>query len=146
MAKRGTVEWRKNISRGVRTRGADPLAARQSRPGLREIAWAAGFFEGEGSVGLYQWRSHGRLNGGLVTAKVTQVQKQPLDRLVSFFGGRQHRWVRRRDGRGYWQWQISGARAVGFLLTIYPLMSPVRQAQIRNAVGKWKERWNEVAG
>lgn len=64
-----------------------------------------------------------------------------LNRMRSLFGGT----VTRRTGtiklngkeyrRGY-HWILSGARARGFLMTIYGLLSPRRQLQARLALGK----------
>jgi hypothetical protein len=91
-----------------------------------EIGWIAGFLEGEGSFAK---------RGSGVTA--TQVQKEPIVRLLQMLGGRIY--LRRRVDKpkaqkNRWLWTIGGARARGVMLTIYPLMSPKRQLQIRRSL------------
>ena len=47
---------------------------------IKDLYWAAGFLEGEGGFGMY-----GPKNAWSVQA--AQVQKEPLERLKSLFGG-----------------------------------------------------------
>jgi hypothetical protein len=95
-----------------------------------DIAWAAGFLEGEGS-----FTYHG---SAVVTA--AQVQKEPIDRLVTLFGGRM--WLRQTRGfslKPIWVWQPPSRRAVEIMLTVYTLMSPKRQSEIEFAVKRWSQ-------
>lgn len=91
-------------------------------PTMRDLAWLAGFLEGEGSFG---W--------GKVQAN--QTQREPLERIQKLVGGgigtkRLSAWSKKPA----WFWQASGARGRGIMLTIYSFMSPVRRAQIRTAL------------
>lgn len=103
----------------------------QNAPSTRDLEWAAGFLEGEGTF---------RYASGSSTAHVAaaQVNPEPLRRLQSFFGGtlRQTGYLHKRSThfRDPWIWQVSGARARGVMLTIYVLLSRVRRLQIRNAI------------
>jgi len=89
---------------------------------LRDLAWAAGFLEGEGSF------------SGRSRVSASQVQREPLDRLASLFGGtvreRKDRTSRPWHQQQLHQWDVSGARARGVMLTLYPMMSQRRQQQI----------------
>jgi len=88
---------------------------------MLDIAWAAGIYEGEGCCNK---------DGALHVA-----QKDPwlLLRLQAFFGGS----VTETKGKRCGVWLVSGARARGFAMTIYSLLSPRRQAQIRRStIGK----------
>lgn len=86
-------------------------------PTVRDLEWAAGFIEGEGS---FPNMKHPRVC-------VTQKNLEPLQRLVRLFGGRIYS-VKNRD----WAiWQISGPRARGVMMTLYSLMSKRRRGQIR---------------
>lgn len=99
------------------------------RPTLRELAWAAGFIEGEGNF-----------RGEATTEQVTvgQVQKEPLLKLQRMFGGS----VRMRAQRSYdgckrspfWLWVVCGSRARGVMMTLYQLMSTRRKQQIVTAL------------
>lgn len=88
---------------------------------MRDIAWAAGIFEGEGTAG--HWDG---------STKVHVVQKGdwlPL-RLQALFGGGIYF---KSKGR-YALWSLGGPRARGFLLTIFPFLSPRRREQVRRAL------------
>jgi hypothetical protein len=106
----------------------DPATAPIMSPSMLDIAWAAGIYEGEGSV---------HNTGGF---KVAVAQKDPwlLRRLAQLFGGR----VRERKpdsgrlGSGTQHyWVVGGARARGVAYTFYSFLSPRRRAQIRAALG-----------
>lgn len=93
------------------------------------LAWAAGFLEGEGSfAGPF---------GPNITA--AQVQREPLDRLASLFGGR----IYSRKTGGFstqpiWIWKLTSHRSVQVAMTLYVLMSPKRQGEIRDALDRWR--------
>lgn len=100
-------------------------------PTGRDIAWAAGFLEGEGSF----YRSSKTAKG---TAYVVAYQNnpEPVNRMLALFGGSlAQRAPRRRCPTGAWVWRASGARARGVCMTMYPLMSEKRRGQIREALG-----------
>lgn len=97
-----------------------PKAKVKPTPG--DIAWAAGFIEGEGH---FRPRSQ-------VTA--VQVDTEPLYKMQALFGGSITVHTRQGNPRGWqasWTWRTSGARARGVALTLYPLLSARRQAQVR---------------
>lgn len=93
--------------------------ARRSATSL-DIAWLAGFFEGEGSFSVG-------------CAQVTQISRWPLDRIREAFGGR----VVEFEGNAIngriraFRWYATGPRARGIAMTLYPFLSPRRQLQAR---------------
>jgi hypothetical protein len=95
---------------------------------LKHIYWIAAFLEGEGSF----------LNQSGMTGRVAATQKHlhPLKRLQGLCGGS----VSKPNARGISTWFLSGSRAVGLMMTIFPLMSPRRKAQILGVLQKWKAR------
>lgn len=92
---------------------------------VRDIIWAAGVYEGEGSPSLT-----GR--SPYLSEHVTVSQKDPwlVNQLCSLFGGSIYD-VKNRD---LWAWDIYGARARGFLQSVYGLLSPRRQEQARRVL------------
>lgn len=94
---------------------------------MRDLAWAAGIYEGEGSC----------VTGSGLAVTVAQKDKWLVDRLVALFGGsaltRPN--ISPTSGkRGRINvWYVTGPRARGFILTIYTLLSPRRRAQINAA-------------
>lgn len=100
------------------------------RPTIRDIVLAAGWFEGEGSCNLD--------GGGCARVSVAQTDLWMLNRLRALFGGGIQNFPINRGGfhrQASHRWYLSAARARGFLMTIYVLLSPRRQAQVRHALG-----------
>lgn len=91
------------------------------------LGWAAGFYEGEGSS-FYSAtaRSH--------RIVINQVEREPLERMVQYFGGHIHAIPPHGMSKPSWRWQCYGARARGIMLTFYALLSQKRQAQIRKVI------------
>ena len=108
-----------------------PSLAPSVYPSTNDIRWAAGFYEGEGTCMFIERRP----GAGSERAAIVQVNQWPLIWMRERFGGS----ICGTRGRNWKQWQIYGARARGFLQTIYILVSPRRQEQIRKAlqVGKF---------
>ena len=91
---------------------------------IREIVWAAGFLEGEGCF-------HARNRA----ISCSQVQRWPLDRLAAAFGGHiGFRTPQNENHSPYYAWTLCGSAAAGLMMTLYGLMSPRRQWQIRAAL------------
>jgi hypothetical protein len=97
-----------------------------THPRVRDITWAAGFLEGEGSF-----------KNTVTTSQVraAQVQREPLERLQALFGGSiSLRHDKRPTNSPIYVWSVSGTRARGVLLTLFTLMSPKRKEQIRKGL------------
>ena len=98
------------------------------RPTMRDIAWAAGVYEGEGSV---------TKRGKGIRTNLVQKDAWLCLRLQALFGGTLS--VMRltsRPGSTYTQWSLGGVRTEGFLYTIFTMLSPRRRAQIRKVLGR----------
>lgn len=99
-------------------------------PTKSELAFAAGFIEGEGSFHLQGKR--GRRTNFVVS--VSQVQREPLDRMKLWFGGS----ICRCEGQNrknpkwsvYFRWQLTGERARVLVDELRKWLSPRRRAQI----------------
>jgi|ERR1044071_5069006 hypothetical protein len=106
---------------GVRLKAAQAIA----RPTTADIAWAAGFYEGEGTCSYATGSQH---------AIVNQVEREPLDRLRKYFGGTIRPVAAHRRSKPSWRWTVHGPRARGFLMTLYCLLSVKRQEQVRKVL------------
>lgn len=98
-------------------------------PSVLDIAWAAGFYEGEGNV----------FKNNSVGVGIAQVKPWALQRLVTLFGGRISNENTYKSGRYKGRerarvWTVTGPRARGFLMTIYKFLSPRRQARIKEVL------------
>ena len=106
---------------------------------VKDIAWAAGFLEGEG---CFTPGGYGRKRGSSPWIGAAQVQREPLERLQKMFGGSISKPALRKDPKHQpcQTWVLSARRAAGLMMTIYPLMSPRRKGQIEHSLSCWKER------
>lgn len=92
----------------------------------RDIAWAAGFLEGEGTFRSIRQSHH---------VSAGQVNPEPLKRLQNIFGGRI---TTARIGKNSKQpcatWYVCGARARGVMFTVFTLLTARRREQVRVAM------------
>lgn len=94
-------------------------------PTTADLAWAAGFLEGEGAFGTNgnKWASQ--------CVRATQKNLEPLYRLQRLFGGAVKPF--RKDMYG--EWRTYGVRARGIMFTLFPFLSARRRTQIKLALG-----------
>ena len=124
-----------SLSTGLRPNRLNPALAATKHPTSFDIVWAAGIYEGEGTIS----RKPVNRRGGTEVVSVSQKDPWILYRLREFFGGSVG--IRLHGGGGKYRkhpmahWNICGARARGFAMTIYKLLSPWRKAQICRALG-----------
>lgn len=92
-----------------------------------DIKWLAGFIEGEGSFYTNPY--------GHSSIRVSAGQKQlwPLQECKRLLGG--HIYGPSRSG--VYHWAISSSHAAGIMMTLFCLMSPKRQDQIKVALARW---------
>jgi hypothetical protein len=102
---------------------------------MKDIAWAAGFYEGEGSVSAPTAKDRTQ------RVQITQKTRWSLDKMVQLFGGKVYFYsypaTNTRPGREYFHYSLHGPAARGFLMTIFSFLSPRRREQITKAL---KER------
>ena len=95
------------------------------------IAWAAGVYEGEGSI------SGSKITPGSLHLRVAQKDPWLLERLHEIFGGTFVP-LRKRGWGVVAYWELSGRRCRGFVRRIWPYLSPRRKEQILHAArGGW---------
>lgn len=106
----------------------NPTKAPSSVPTIKDIAWAAGIYEGEGTC---------KATHGSFGISVAQKDVWLVPRLRDLFGGAvaKHNFGGVNPDLELYQWTLYGARARGFAQTIYSFLSPRRRAQIRKALG-----------
>lgn len=93
-------------------------------PNMEQIAWAAGFLEGEGTFSAMSGNDHrARISAG-------QKEREPLECLLAWFGGR----IYAQRGRAYHTWMLRGHQAHELMQLLRPQLSSRRQAQIDKAL------------
>jgi hypothetical protein len=104
-----------------------------------EIAWLAGYLEGEGSFVCHPIKKH------LMTLKITfqstdeDVSKKAASLMKANINGPYHR-QGRANRKPYWTVHISGDRAVSLMQLLLPQMGIRRSQQINNSILKWTSR------
>ena len=100
-------------------------------PTTADLAWAAGFMEGEGTFDANPVK-------GRRYARATAYQNniEPLRKMQALFGGSIWGFKARRPlatAIGH-TWQVHGARARGVMLTLWTFLSAKRRGQVRMAL------------
>lgn len=104
---------------------------------VRDIAWAAGIVEGEGSL---QVRNRGLYNTVVVHVAMTDLDV--LQSLQAVFGiGNIHGPYNQRNGtKPIWHWNVTCAKDVAaVVMTLYPLLHERRQEQARAVLVAWRQ-------
>lgn len=97
---------------------------------VREILWASGFMEGEASFGFYN---------ATPIIQVRQCNCECLERLAALFGGKiRSEKISAIGKKPIFAWKIWSTKAIGIMMTVYPLMSTVRQEKIVSVIQGWK--------
>lgn len=102
-----------------------------------DLAWAAGFIDGEGYCGFQRYSNK---RGCRINLAVVQIVKAPLDKLASMFGGSvngPYSHKNKPHHTPFWRWEIQGARAAGTLELMKPYFM-VKWPQIEKAITNWK--------
>ena len=95
-----------------------------------QLGWIAGFIEGDGYC-FFQKTTPG--------ISIRQCNRQSLEQVMALIGGRIYPMKMSALGRKpIFEWRLWGARALGVMMTIYPVMSVEKQGQIRAIIAKWK--------
>lgn len=100
-----------------------------------DIAWTAGFLEGEGCFSL-----GGKSTG--ISISVPQVNPDPLRRLQNFFGGSISQKDQAKSGfksQPIFVWLLCGEKAIELAKAVHPYMSEKRQTAIEAMVLKRKK-------
>ncbi len=100
-----------------------------------ELAYLAGFFDGEGCVTVGRGKSPGVMS---LFIKVGQVNPAPLERFRQRFGGAIHPLSRYGNQRQAYQWTLSTKKAQAALEQLLPYLQ-VKQDEARMAIAlQWQ--------
>lgn len=114
---------------------------------ITDLAWIAGFFEGEGSVGCY--RRYERTNTGKTRSFsfnvcIAQKDRAILEWIKTFFGGTISYRVRTASfGLHIWRLDLRSSYAIRFLELVTPFLKTRRKiAQVKRAFARMK-KWRK---
>ena len=110
-------------------------------PTTADLAWAAGFLEGEGTFSPVTVTLKNGERKRYARVAAYQTTDEPLNRLQRMFGGSifRHTYAARGLAKGYQRkpaatWTVNGARARGVMFTLWTFLSGRRQEQVRLAL------------
>ena len=113
--------------------------------GTHELAWAAGFFEGEGHVGFKSNEPRKGVIYPSVRASVGQVAREPIDRFQRAVGGGTVRpsYTQRSNGGEMWYWQSHARNVIHQVCwLLWPWLGDVKRKQFHAAF----EAYHALAG
>ena len=90
-----------------------------------ELAYLAGFFDGEGSIGLYDLRGNDPRyaeHRRCLVAKVGQLDRKPLELFKNRFGGSIQQYATPKGDKPYYRWSVSHRKARVFAEIIIPYL------------------------
>lgn len=94
---------------------------------LNDIAWAAGFIDGEGCITITKSSRDSRWHIYSVCLSVTQREREPLDKLSELFGGKV---ALRKSGKfTYYNWRLFGANAGKTIAIVRPYLHTNKRQQ-----------------
>ena len=94
-----------------------------------ELAYIAGFFDGEGTITIARNNKHS--TSFFSSCGISQVDRQPLDFIASVFGGSVY--PKNTKHKSQWTWSSSTRYTLIFLNTIYPYLI-IKKKQARVAI------------
>ncbi|HEX6826171.1 MAG TPA: LAGLIDADG family homing endonuclease [Nitrospiraceae bacterium] len=90
-----------------------------------KIAWAAGFFDGEGCVSISSAVERGKYRRYQLSVIIAQKVREPLDVFVSLFGGSVT--ALKVHGSTYFQYKTTGFNAWSILQSLLPYLTVKRE-------------------
>lgn len=114
-----------------------------------ELAWAAGFFDGEGHS---RWNTNidavdGRRAYGTFAAIVAQVEREPLDRFMAAVGGlgKVYGPYKHKPKSGstkenaFYQYVVTGKKGIDAFMKIRPYLTSIKQTQGDAGIKRYME-------
>ena len=104
-------------------------------PARSEIAYAAGFIDGEGCIIIDKRGQKGRTPTTYLKIEAYQIEPEPLDKLKSLFGG-----FVRYEGRGNgFRYRVDNEKAYAALIAMWPFLI-VKKREASVAINYWRYR------
>ena len=103
----------------------------------QDIAWLAGFLEGEGTFDMHVWAKKPHQRYPKIRAASTD--KDVLVRMCQLTG--RSIWgpyMQKLSQKPYWATAVTGKDVVGWMMTLYPFMGERRRGKIHEILTEWK--------
>src|SRR5690348_6559177 len=104
-----------------------------------DLSYMAGFFDGEGTVGIKFIKSSRKVPLHSPYVTVSQVTPGVLRWMREYFGGSIYLKPPSAKGQGIWCWQLSQRLAINFLKEIQPYLR-IKKAEAELVIEAFQER------
>ena len=120
-----------------------------------ELAWAAGFFDGEGHAASQLRRrkvqTEGRRTYASIILDIRQIDRQVLDRFRAAVGGLGHIYgpYKNKNPNANFFWAFEAAKfedVQAIVAMLWRYLSPIKRAQTRTALVTWRTRPRKKVG
>jgi hypothetical protein len=114
-----------------------------------ELAWAAGLFEGEGTISIN--KAHTK-HLSTLRCMVGNTDKEIVDFFLQRWGGHWHEVMASGNKRTAWKWSVAATKAAKFIADIAPYLRTTRvrekaalglEFQAQKSLRYWVRRSNE---
>jgi hypothetical protein len=114
-----------------------------------ELAWAAGLFEGEGTISIN--KAHTK-HLSTLRCMVGNTDKEIVDFFLQRWGGHWHEVKASGNKRTAWKWSVAATKAAKFIADIVPYLRTIRvrkkaalglEFQAQKSVRYWERRSDE---
>jgi hypothetical protein len=102
----------------------------RSRISDAELAWAAGFFDGEGHIAYRKRR---------LMMAVAQTNREPLERFLDAVGGGRiyGPYSKGQQVKQVWHWQATGANVIPLMEKLLPYLCSIKATAYREALAAY---------
>lgn len=105
-----------------------------------DLAWAAGFVDGEGYIGITTRRTGRQAGNKTFIFDIAQVDRRPLDKIASLFGGPVYGPYKPKtpNSSPYHRFTVAAKRARDIVEKLRPYLV-LKQEQADKALAEWEE-------
>lgn len=106
---------------------------------LKDLYWLAGLLEGEGCFSKHTYNRSKNINlNWKPKLEVGSTDKDIIIRASLLLTKRDAIWVRASKNKPFYYVAIRSKHAIGWMMTLYPLMGIRRKAKIKSIIEDWK--------
>lgn len=105
---------------------------------LGEVRWLAGLLEGEGSFGFFLNKDpHGIPRYPVLRISLGMTDEDVVERAAAIMRARGRRTYRQGNRKPMHETSVTGSRAAGWMMTLWPLMGVRRKTRIIECLREW---------
>lgn len=100
---------------------------------LKDIYWLAGLLEGEGCFGLSGSKGSARISLAMTDLDI-------IEKAAGILGGTVRQYPPKPNRKQVYKVEIFSSKAVGWMMTLFPLMGERRKQRMEKSIDFWKQQ------